>query len=381
MKYTQTCPVIFGEGSIKELGNEAKNLGITKAIIITDEIISKVDGYKAGIQSLKDAGVGVVEFTKCLADPPSDVVQEASKMAKEAKVDGVIGIGGGSPLDTAKGVNILFNNPDPVTQYFGAPPQTPGYPFIAVPTTAGTGSEVTVFGVLTNSQTGAKGPAVFSPASLAILDPVMTATAPPKITAETGMDAFAHAAEGFTSKMENPKADLLALEAIRLLCKSLPKAFDDGKDLAARADVILASNFAGIAFNDTMVQFGHAIAHSAGATFHLPHGVCCALSLPTAMRYSGTVKPEKVKKIGEVMGVSFSGSESPAQIGDKVADACIELLRRVKIPSFKDLGVSREDFTGMVDLVMSDIGFVFIPADIPKGQVLEYLQSAYDNYQ
>lgn len=381
VRYSQTCPVIFGEGSVNELGNEAKGLGITKVIVITDEFIIKGDGYKTCIKSLKDAGIEVVEFTKCVADPPSDVVHEASRIAKEAKVNGVIGIGGGSSLDTAKGVNLLFNNPEPVTQYFGAPPQIPGFPLICVPTAAGTGSEVTIFGVLTNSQTGAKGPAVFSPASLAILDPVMTITAPPSVTASTGMDAFTHAAESMTSRTENPKADLLAFEAIRLIIKSLPKAFDDGSDIAARSDVLLASNFAGLAFNDAMVQFGHAIAHSMGVQFHTAHGVCCALAIPEAMKYSAKVKPNKVKMIGEAMGLCFGDSDSPGQIGDKVADACISLMKRVKIPSFKDLGISRDDLLGIVDLVMNDVGFLFIPAPISKEEVLGYLGSAYDNYQ
>ena len=381
VRYTQTCPVLFGEGVISELGNEAKNLGITKAIVITDEFIIKVDGYKTCISSLKDAGIGIVEFTKCTADAPSDVVHEASKMAKEAQVDGVIGIGGGSSLDTAKGVNILFNNPEPVTQYFGEPQQNSGYPLICIPTAAGTGSEVTVFGVLKNSQTGAKGPAVFSTAVLALLDPLMTVTAPPGVTASTGMDAFTHAAESMTSKTENPKADLLALDAIRRIVKSLPIAYDNGNDLEARSEMLLASNLAGIAFNDAMINFGHAIAHSAGVQFGMAHGVCCALAIPEAMKYGAKVKPNKVRMIGEAMGLNFNGSENPEQIGNAVADACIKLMRKVQIPSFKAQGVSRDDLLGIADLVMSDIGFMFIPAPLSKNEVLGYLGATYDNYQ
>ena len=381
VRYSQTCPVVFGEGVVNDLGNQAKGLGISKVIVLTDEFIVKTDGYKTCIKSLKDAGVGVVEFTECIADSPSDVVHAASRLAKTEKVDGIVGIGGGSVLDTAKGVNLLFNNPEPVTDYFGAPPQKPGYPYICVPTTAGTGSEVTVFGVLMNSQTGAKGPAVFSPASLAILDPVMTVTAPPSITAATGMDAFAHAAEAMTSKTENPKADVLALDAIKRIAQSLPKAVANGNDMAARADLLLASNFAGIAFGDAMVQFGHAIAHSAGAKFHLAHGVCCALAVPTAMKYSAKVKPNKVKLIGEAIGLSFDAGDSPDVIGDKVADGIWKLLKTVQVPSFKELGVPRDEFLGLVDMVMSDIGFVFIPEAISKEDVLSYLEMTYDKYQ
>ncbi|MCL2336374.1 MAG: iron-containing alcohol dehydrogenase [Firmicutes bacterium] len=381
VRYSQVCPVIFGEGTSNELGNEAKNLGISKAIVVTDEFIIKGVGYQTCIKSLQEAGVGVVEYTQCQADAPSDVVHEAAKMAQEAQVNGVIGIGGGSSLDTAKGVNMLFNNPGPITQYFGQPPQKPGYPLICVPTTAGTGSEVTVFGVLKNSQTGEKGPAVFSPGSLALLDPLMTATAPPNVTAFTGMDAFTHAAESMTSKTENPKADLLALEAISLITRALPKAFANGNDLAARADMLLASNLAGIAFNDAMVNLGHAIAHSVGVRFHLPHGTGCALAIPVAMQYGAKVKPHKVKLIGQSMGLQLGESDSPEQIGNAVAAACRELMKKVQIPSFKELGVSRDDLLGIVDLVMSDIGFVFIPEPIAKEEVLSILGTAYDSYQ
>ena len=381
VRYSQTCPVIFGEGAANDLGNQAKGLGISKAIVLTDEHIIKGDGYKICIQSLKDAGVGVVEFTECVADSPSDVVHAVSRLAKKEKVDGVVGIGGGSVLDTAKGVNLLFNNPEPVTDYFGTGPQKPGYPYICIPTTAGTGSEVTVFGVVNNSQTGAKGPAVFSPATLAILDPIMTVTAPPSVTASTGMDAFAHAAEAMTSRIENPKSDILALEAIRLIAQALPKAVANGGDITARADLLFASNLAGIAFNDAMVQFGHAIAHSAGVKFGLAHGLCCALAIPVAMKYSAKVKPAKVKLIGEAIGLSFGAGDSPDMIGDKVADGIRQLLKSVAIPSFKELGIARDDFLEMVDMVMADVGFMFIPEPISKEDVLCYLEAAYDKYQ
>ena len=381
MRYSQTCPVIFGEGAVNDLGSEAGKLGISKAVVITDEIISKGEGYKACIKSLKDAGIGVVEFTGCLADPPSDVVHEAAKIAKGASVNGVIGIGGGSCLDTAKGMNVLFNNPEPITQYFGKPPATPGYPLICVPTAGGTGSEVTGFGVLTNSQTGVKGPAVFSPASLAVLDPVLTVSAPPSITATTGMDAFSHAAEAMTSMAENPMSDLLAFEAIRLIAKSLPAAFDDGSDMQARTDLLLASNFAGIAFNDSMIHIGHAIAHSAGVQLHYPHGLGCALAMPVTMKYSAISKPDKVKAIGQAMGLSFDQNETPDQIGDKVSEACISLMKRVKIPSFKERGESRDDILGLIDLVMTDVGFVFLPSPLTREEVLDILGALYDDYQ
>ena len=381
VKYTQACPVIFGEGAVKDLGNQAKDLGISKAIVLTDEPITKGDGYKTCIQSLKEADIGVVEFTQCAADSPTDVVVTASELAKKEKVDGVIGIGGGSVLDTAKGVNLLFNNPGSIVDYFGVPGLNPGYPLICIPTTAGTGSEVTLFGVLKNSQTGAKGPAVFSAATLAILDPMMTLTVPPPTTAATGMDAFAHAAEAMTSKTENPKADVLALEAIKLIAKSLPKAVADGGDMAARTDLLLASNFAGIAFGDAMIHLGHAIAHSAGVKFGLAHGLGCALGLPVAMEYAAKVKPNKVKLIGEAIGLSFGAGDSPEVIGNKVSEGIKNMLKTVKVPSLKDVGIARDDFLGMIELVMSDVGFWFLPEPISEEDALRYLEIAYDGYQ
>ena len=332
VRFSPTCPVFFGEGVVNDLGNQVIGLGVSKVVVLTDEIIVKTDGYKLCIKSLKDVGIGVVEFTECIADSPSDVVHAASDLAKAEKVDGVVGIGGGSVLDTAKGVNLLFNNPAPVTDYFGVPAKKPGYPLICIPTTAGTGSEVTSVGVITNSQTGAKGPGVFSPVSLAILDPIMTVTLPPSITAATGMDAFSHAAEAMTSSIENPKADLLALDAIKRIAQSLPKAVENGNDMSARADLLLASNFGGLALSNALIQLGHAIAHSAGAKFHLSHGVCCALAIPVVMKYSAKVKTDKVKLIGEAIGLSFGADDNHDIIGDKVADGLWKLLKSVRIP-------------------------------------------------
>ena len=381
MRYGQFCPVIFGEGAINELGEEAKKLGMTKVVVVTDAIIAGTDGYKTCVNSLKNAGVDFVEFTGCLPDPPSDVVQEASRFAISSNVNGVIGIGGGSTLDTAKGVNLLFNNPEPITQYFGMGPQKPGYPLICIPTTAGTGSEVTPIGVITNTQTGDKGPGIFSFASLAIADPEMTLTAPPYVTATTGMDALSHAAEAMTSNCSNPKSDLLAIEAIKRITAALPKAFDDGTDIQARSDLLFGSNLAGIAFSDARLQLGHSMAAAVGMKFHLAHGLGCALSLQQAMKFAAKVIPERVKMVGEAMGISFTGDESPEQIGCIVSDECGALMKRVKIPSYKELGISRDDLLEAVDFAMNDACFSSIPAPLSRDEVIEYLGASYDDYQ
>ncbi len=185
-----------------------------------------------------------------------------------------------------------------------------------VVTTAGTGSESTGIGVVTDTENDIKN-SVIGVATLGILDPETTVTVPPETTAYTGMDAFAHAAEAITAKAPNPKSELLASDAIKRIVKYLPIAMEDGNNIEARGNLLLASNFAGIAFNDALVHLGHAIAHSIGAKFHLTHGAVCALALPEVMKYAAQVDASKVKIVGESMGITFNGEESSEQIGGK----------------------------------------------------------------
>lgn len=378
-RYAQLCPIIFGTGSVRQVGAEVKNLGSKKVMLISDETISKLEAYTNCLNSLMEAGLEVVPFNKVVPDPPDYIVNEGGELAKSEQIDGIVALGGGSVIDAAKAINVLVNNPLPVNLYLGNPIYNPGVPVVVIPTTAGTGSESTIMGVVTDTSKQVKS-AVLCPATLGILDPEVTLDVPPTVTAYTGMDAFAHAAEAITTKFSNPKSEALALEAIRTITNYLPIAVADGKNIVAREKMLLASNFAGMAFNDALVHLGHAIAHAVGATFHKAHGIICALALPEVMKYAATITPEKVKLIGEAMGVTIGGDDTADEIGEVVATSIRKLIKSIGISSIKELGITKDDYTALADMVMEDVCFQYAPKQLSKFEVVSILEAVYENY-
>ena len=378
MMYAQSNPIIFGAGTIKTLGTEAKARGCTKVMLVSGPTGPKRDAYKAGLKSLLDAGLRVVEFNEAPADPPDYIINKGGEIAVREKVDGLIAIGGGSPMDTAKGINVLIKNPPPINDYFGMP-FSPYVPLIMVPTTAGTGSEVNAVCVVTDTKDHVKR-AVHCSASLGILDPELTVSMPPAITAATAMDAFAHSAEAITSKGWNPMSELLAIKALSLSVASCRRAMDTPDDIDARSNLMLAANFAGIAFSNSLVHLGHSIAHSLGAGLHITHGVGCALQLPEVMRFVSAAKPDKVRVVGEAIGVRFAGYETPDEIGEKVASAIREHIRSLEIPSLSAQGFSREEVVACAALVPEDPCMHFVPIEIDVAGIEQIIGAMYDNY-
>lgn len=379
-RYAQTCPIIYGVGAIGGLGEEVKKLGCAKVMVVSDENVSKQKFYAKGKQSLLDAGLKIVEFTKVIPDPPDYIVNEGGDIARAEKIDGIVAIGGGSPMDAAKGINVLVNNPGKVNQYFGNPFYTPGVPVIMAVTTAGTGSESTSVGVITDTVNNVKNSVIVN-ATLGILDPEATLSVSPEMTAATGMDAFAHAAEAITAKIPNPKSEALSVDAIKKVMVNLPSAIADGTNIKARGDLLVASNFAGIAFNDALVHLGHAIAHSVGAKFHITHGIACALALPEVMKYAATIDGAKVKIVGQAMGINFKGRESAGKIGEMVAEAIRNFIKKINIKSVKALGISRNDLIAVTPMIFQDACYHFVPKELSEEEVEVILGDIYDNYQ
>jgi alcohol dehydrogenase len=379
-RYAQTCPIIYGVGSVGLLGEEVKQLGCTKVLIVSDQNVVRQQIYAKGKKSLLDAGLKIVEFDNVISDPPDYIINQGGDLAKAEKIDGIIAIGGGSPMDAAKGINVLVNNPGPVNQYFGNPFYTPGVPVVMVVTTAGTGSESTSIAVITDTQNNVKN-SVICNATLGILDPEATLTVSSEFTAYTGMDIFAHAAEAITAKIPNPKSELLAADAIKKVVANLLPAIADGGNIEARGHLLLASNFAGIAFNDALVHLGHAIAHSVGAKFHLTHGLVCALALPEVMKYAASVNGQKVKIVGEAMGIRFRGQEGNQEIGEMVAEEIRKFIKKVSIKSFAALGIVKKDLIAITPVVFKDACYNFVPKELKKEDVEVILGNMYENYQ
>ncbi|NPV44311.1 MAG: iron-containing alcohol dehydrogenase [Firmicutes bacterium] len=378
-RYAQLCPIIYGEGTVSLLGEEVKKLGCTKIMMISGKTVVKSKVYAKCKKSLLDAGIELVEFNEIIPEPPDYIVNQGGEVARREKIDGIVAIGGGSPMDAAKAINILINNPPPINQYFGNPFYKPGVPVVMVVTTAGTGSESTSVAVITDTANNVKN-SVIGAASLGILDPEATVTVPPEATVHTGMDAFAHAAEAITAKLPNPKSELLASDAIKRIMKYLPVAVEDGTNIEARGNLLLASNFAGIAFNDALVHLGHAIAHSIGAKFHITHGVACALALPEVMKYTARIDDSKVKIVGQSMEISFIGNESSEEIGEIVAEAIRGFIKSLKVKSLKELGIPKKDLIDTADMIFKDPCYNFVPRELNKQEIVDILGNMYENY-
>jgi alcohol dehydrogenase len=375
-------PVLFGEGVSLETGAKLKELGCKKVLCVYDKGVKAAGVVDDILAAIRKEGIEVLVYDGVLADPPDYTIEEAAVIGRNGKIDGIVAIGGGSTMDTAKAVNILMGNPSPITQYQaagGGRQPGPGKVLVLLPTTSGTGSEVTPVSVVTNTTTHRKG-GILGPvcrATLAIVDPVLTKGMPPSITADTGMDAFAHASEAMTSGMSNPMSDILAEKAISLVCEYLPRAVRNGADMEARTQMAFAAMVAGYAFADALPHFGHAIGHTLGSMFHTPHGNACGIALPEVMRYIVGAVPDKVKHVGIAMGVKFDGKETPEKIGEKVADAIRKLNKEIGLKTLKQHGIKESDLPAVAEMAMTDDTAGFGPREAELGGMLSMLRGAY----
>ncbi|MBV7273413.1 iron-containing alcohol dehydrogenase [Clostridium sp. PL3] len=379
-RYGQLCTVAYGAGAINSTGETAKELGFKKVMIVTDKQVEALGHSQKAIDSLKKANIETVIFNGVEMDAPDYTVEAGGNMAKKEQVDGIIGIGGGSVLDTAKGIACFAANEISISDMIHhAPMKNPPVRFVLIPTTPGTGSESTFVAVITDTKKHEK-VGCFAVPSFSILDPELTLSLPKEITAYTGMDAFSHCIESLTSMQPNPHSDLLAYDAIERSVKWLPVAYKDPNNYEARDNLALASNFAGKSFNDSTVHVGHAIAHSFGAHFHIPHGIGCALVTPVVIELTASKFPEKIKKVGKIMDIEIN-SEDPVVIGKTVADGLRKFMKSIEVPSCKELGITREEILNCTDYVRNEPLRNFGGVAVTDEMIPELLAKIYDTYQ
>ena len=365
--------VLFGIGASREIGKEAKALGGTKVLIVTDPGVVN-SGLVASLRTnLEEAGMKVFLFDRVEPEPSASLVDESAQLAKENGVDVVIGVGGGSSLDIAKGASLLASNPGNVLDYSGMDliPKR-GLPKILVPTTAGTGSEVTRVFVLIDKRDNMK-KVVFSNYSipeLALVDPMLTISMPSKVTADTGMDALVHAIETYVSMNATPFSDLLASKAIELIAKYLPMAFAKGENIEARYHMSLASLLAGMAFASGGLGAVHALAYPLGTEYHLPHGRTNAIMLPHVMEFNSIGNRSRYALIAEMMGKKEVPIDLKAGVA-KAVEAVIQLLDDIQIPyHLKDYGIPKEAIPKLVEGGMRQARlFVPNPRDLREEDV------------
>lgn len=302
--------VLTGVGAADRVGDEAARLRGARALVITDQGILKSGWVDKTMERLQQAGLKTTLFSEVVAEPPMGAMNDAADRLREADADLVVGIGGGSSLDTAKMLACLLTNGGKVQDYFGIE-QIPkrGLPMIMLPTTAGTGSEVTPNAIFTDTAAKLK-KGVVSPFLLpdvAIVDPQLTLSCPAAITAATGMDALTHAIESFTSAKATPLTDVWAVEAIRVISRSLRTAVFRGSDLVARTDMALGSMMAGVSLANAGVGAVHALAYPVGGKFGVPHGVSNSQLLPYVMEYNVQGNIQKFAEVARLMGEPVAG--------------------------------------------------------------------------
>lgn len=335
---------IFGPGAVNQLGKECKALKVSRALLVMDRALSEKEICLKAQELLKSSRVRTFLYPEITPEPSPTLADMGTELAKKEKVACVIAIGGGSTMDVAKAIAVLVKNEGKAVDYIGLGlVKKQGLPTIMVPTTAGTGSEVTFTSVFTMRETRTKG-GINSPflyPHTAILDPELTLGLSPEITASTGMDALTHAIEGYTATVAEPLADAAALYAVELIVKYLRTAVSDGQDMEARAGMLLGSLLAGISFSHSDVAAVHCIAEALGGKYDAPHGVCNAVVLPEIMAYNMDYCLERYARIASAMGLNYTTIEEGA---GKAVAFVRQLASDVKLPSFQSLGVREEDF-------------------------------------
>jgi alcohol dehydrogenase class IV len=347
MNFTLRFPteIIFGRDCIDQIGKKTREYG-SKVFLVTGRSAMKKSGITDKIiESLKKSSIkDIYLYDQAEHDPSVKTVDDGVKLAKDGRYDVVIGVGGGSSMDTAKTIASLVKNDGSAADYqSGKEIINIGLPFIAVPTTAGTGAEITNNSVITDTENKIK-QSIRSPfmiAKVAIVDPMLTVSMPPNVTASSGMDALTQAIENYVSLTTNPFSDTLALKAITLISDNLVKAYKNGDDIEARENMALGSLFGAMAFANAKLGAVHGLAHPIGALFDVPHGIICALLLPYVMEYNLSVRAKKYAEIANAMGIKGKSDEETARKGIKTIR---EMLFVMNLPQrLSEFGIKEDD--------------------------------------
>ena len=379
----RTAPAIFfGNHALDHVNDIVKSIKAKRILIITDKGIvdcGLLDPLKAQLKRVKHTIFDEVEET-----PGLDTIRTCTKFAKKEKFDLLIGLGGGSAMDATKAVSALVTNPGDIEKYLGSDTiRVPGLKKILIPTTSGTGSEVTIFSVLARREKDVQEPTgIFDRHMLpewAIVDPTLTLSMPPKLTANTGMDAFSHAAECYVNTRSNLFTEPLALEAIRFISQCIEKATKNGTDLQARSGMSAGSVLAGMAFSQTGTGLTHGLAETVQIPYKIPHGAAIAVILPHVMAFNVPAKIAKYAQMAGAMGVDPKGF-SEAELAEKAVEKVKEINANIGIPkSLSALGIPEKDLGKIAkDTMIVGEGYLKKnPRMASEEDLLQILKNAY----
>lgn len=333
--------ILTGAGCIAKVGEEVLKLDSKRALIITDAILVKLGALDEVKESLRKHQVDFAIFDDIPTEPTVEYVNAGIKAYQNNKCDCILAVGGGSAIDTAKAVSIMLTNDREISVYMGLDKvKNKGVPLICAATTSGTGSEATVFTIITDTSTDVKmliGSSYLMP-QVAIADPLMTITMPKSLTAATGIDALCHAIEAYVSLKACPMSDIFALSAIELIVSNLRQAWANGNNLEARDKVMMGALKAGVAFTNSSVTLVHGMSRPIGANFHIPHGLSNAVLLSTVMEFSLIANPARFARVAETMGEDIYGL-SDMEAAKLSVHAVRSLVSDIQIPPMQECGI------------------------------------------
>jgi alcohol dehydrogenase class IV len=376
--------LITGSGSSDQVGEETKKLGVKKGLIVTDTVMVKLgiaDGIKKALEQNK---IQCAIYDGVATEPTIDYVQEGLKIYKDNECDFIVAVGGGSPIDTAKAISIMVTNSGSIEDYMGLEKiPKKGAPLIAIPCTAGTGSEATMVTIITNTKTDVKmliGSPFIIP-EISIVDPLLTLSCPRGLTAAVGVDALTHAIEAYVSIKAQPMTDIFCLSAIELISGNLRQAWANGNNIEAREKTMLGALQAGIAFSNSSVALVHGMSRPIGAYFHVPHGASNAALLGVVMDFSLIGNATRYAHVAKAIGENITGLTDldAAELGVK---AVKRLIKDVQVPSLPELGVDKDKLNKLAPKMAEDAIASGSPRNNPRQatneEIIELYRLAYE---
>lgn len=371
--------ILYGNESLTKLGEQAACLG-KKVLLVSDRIMAQIGVADRCQGYLTDAGLDCVCYWEVNSEPTDNHVQEALTLCREHSCDVIVAVGGGSCIDAAKAVGLVATNGGYIGDYMGGKRKIEHkpLPLIAIPTTAGTGSEATAVTVINSTKDDVKmmikNPALIP--EIAIIDPVLTYSAPAQVTAATGIDALCHGIEAYISRAAQPLTDQFALAAIELMVRNLRKAYENGNDVEARAKASLASLQAGIAFSNASVALVHGMSRPIGALFHVPHGISNAMLLPAVLEFTKESATQRLADIGRILRPDLAG-DTQQELANVTVNEVKQLCRDLKIPNLKAYGVAEEKFNQVIPKMAVDALASGSPGNNPRVPSLEEIEELY----
>ena len=369
--------IFAGEGALELSADTITSLG-KKALIVADDMMVKLGNVKKVTDILDNKNIEYTIYSEINSEPCDFMIEKGAEIYKNENCDFMIAVGGGSPIDSMKAIGAVVSTGSSINNFMGKKITTPLPPTVAVPTTAGTGSEATTFTIINNTEKNIKmllsGSALM--VNTAIIDPMFTMTAPPAITANTGIDALCHAVEAYTSVKAFPMADTMALSAVKRIFNSLYECYINPNNAAARADMATAATEAGMAFNNSSVTIIHGMSRPIGALYHVPHGLSNAMLIDKCLRFAVEGCPDRFCDLAKTIGVYENGM-TEEEGANAFINAVSELCKKLNIQTLNEFGVDKDDFISNIDKMADDAIASRSPANTRKNPSKDDIKEIY----